>query len=85
MIATPAVRNLIRERKVEHLPSAIQTGTAEGSISFDAYLAELYRAGKVTYETAIASSFDPKGFRDLIEFGSKSAQAQQKSGKSAFR
>src|SRR5512136_454899 len=39
MIATPAVRNLIRERKVEHLPSAIQTSTAEGSVSFDAYLA----------------------------------------------
>jgi twitching motility protein PilT len=71
MIATPAVRNLIRERKVEHLPSAIQTGTSEGSITFDAYLAELYRAGKVTYETAIASSFDPKGFRELIEFGAR--------------
>ncbi|MEO0078363.1 MAG: PilT/PilU family type 4a pilus ATPase [candidate division WOR-3 bacterium] len=71
MVATPAVRNLIRERKIEHLPSAIQTGTAEGSISFDAYLAELYRAGKVTYETAIASAFDPKGFRELVEFGSR--------------
>jgi twitching motility protein PilT len=69
MVATPAVRNLIRERKVEHLPSAIQTGTSEGSVSFDAYLSDLYRAGKVTYETAIASSFDPKGFRELIEFG----------------
>jgi twitching motility protein PilT len=71
MVATPAVRNLIRERKVEHLPSAIQTGTAEGSISFDAYLAELYRANKVTYETAIASAMDPKGFRELVEFGSR--------------
>ena len=69
MVATPAVRNLFRERKVEHLPSAIQTGTSEGSVSFDAYLSDLYRAGKVTYETAIASSFDPKGFRELIEFG----------------
>lgn len=78
MIATPAVRNLIRERKVEHLPSAIQTGTAEGSISFDAYLAEIYRAGKVTYETAIASSSDPKGFRDLIEYGSRAGKGQNK-------
>lgn len=71
MMATPAVRNLIRERKIEHLPSAIQTSSAEGSISFDAYLAELYRAGKVNYETAIASAFDPKGFRELVEFGTK--------------
>ncbi len=71
MMATPAVRNLIRERKIEHLNSAIQTGSAEGSISYDAYLAELYRANKVTYETAIASAFDPKGFRELVEFGAK--------------
>lgn len=69
MVATPAIRNLIRERKIEHLPSAIQTSTAEGSVSFDAYMAELYRSGKVTYETAIATAFDPKGFRDLIEMG----------------
>jgi twitching motility protein PilT len=72
MMATPAVRNLIREKKVEHLPSAIQTGTAEGSISFDAYLAEIYRLGKVTYETAQANAFDVKGLRELIEYGSRS-------------
>ena len=71
MVATPAVRNLIRERKIEHLQSAIQTGSAEGSISFDAYMADLYRVGKITYETAIASAFDPKAFRELIEFGTK--------------
>ncbi len=73
MVATPAVRNLIRERKIEHLPSAIQTGTAEGSVSFDAYLADIYRQGKVSYETAIASAFDPKEFRDLVELGARPA------------
>jgi twitching motility protein PilT len=78
MVATPAVRNLIRERKIEHLPSAIQTSTAEGSVSFDAYMAELYRSGKVSYETAIASAFDPKGFRDLIELGHGAAGGRQK-------
>jgi twitching motility protein PilT len=78
MVATPAVRNLIRERKIEHLPSAIQTSTAEGSVSFDAYMAELYRSGKVSYETAIASAFDPKGFRDLIELGHGAAGGRPK-------
>uniref|UniRef100_A0A7C6EDX3 PilT/PilU family type 4a pilus ATPase n=1 Tax=candidate division WOR-3 bacterium TaxID=2052148 RepID=A0A7C6EDX3_UNCW3 len=71
MMATPAVRNLIRERKIEHLPSAIQTAQSEGSISFDAYLAELYRMGKITYETALANAFDPKGLRELVELGAK--------------
>ncbi len=68
MMATPAVKNLIRERKIEHLPSAIQTSTSEGSISFEAYLAELYKAGKITYETALANATDQKALRDLIEY-----------------
>jgi twitching motility protein PilT len=76
MMATPAVRNLIRESKVEHLPSAIQTGTAEGSISFDAYLAEIYRMGKINYETALANAFDPKALRDLIEYGGRTAASR---------
>jgi twitching motility protein PilT len=71
MMATPAVKNLIRERKIEHLPSAIQTSSAEGSISFDAYLAELYKMGKISYETALANSSDPKALRDLIEYGAR--------------
>jgi|WetSurMetagenome_2_1015567.scaffolds.fasta_scaffold63706_1 twitching motility protein PilT len=78
MMATPAVRNLIRERKTEHLASAIQTGQSEGSISFDMYLSELYRAGKVTYETAIASASDPKGFRELVEFGQRTTSTTKK-------
>ena len=78
MMATPAVRNLIRERKTEHLASAIQTGQSEGSISFDMYLSELYRAGKVTYETAIASASDPKGFRELVEFGQRTSSTTKK-------
>jgi twitching motility protein PilT len=73
MMATPAVRNLIREKKVEHLPSAIQTGTSEGSMSFDSYLAEIYRLGKISYETALANAFDPKQLRDLIEYGGRGA------------
>jgi twitching motility protein PilT len=73
MMATPAVRNLIRERKVEHLPSAIQTGTSEGSISFDAYMAEIYRLGRISYETALANAFDPKALRDLVEYGARTS------------
>jgi twitching motility protein PilT len=71
MMATTAVRNLIRERKIEHLPSAIQTAQSEGSISYDAYLAEQYRMGKITYETALTNAFDPKGLRELVEMVAK--------------
>lgn len=77
MIATPAVRNLIRERKIEHLPSAIQSSIAEGSCTFDSALAELYRAGKITFEMALMNAFDPRALRELVEFGIKSRYAHR--------
>jgi len=27
--------------------------------------------GKITYETALANAFDPKGLRELVELGAK--------------
>ena len=68
---------IVRRVKGMLAEPAIQTSQAEGSISFDMYLAELYRAGKVTYETAVASASDPKGFRELVEFGQRSAAAKK--------
>jgi twitching motility protein PilT len=76
MAATPAVRNLIRERKIEHLPSAIQSSVAEGSCTFDSALAELYRAGKITFEIALMNAFDPRALREMVEFGIKSRYAK---------
>lgn len=77
MIATPAVRNLIRERKVEHLPSAIQSAISEGSCTFDMALAEHYRSGLITFETALANAFDPRALREMVEMGIKSRFAER--------
>ncbi|MFX9181250.1 twitching motility protein PilT, partial [Acinetobacter baumannii] len=35
MVATPAIRNLIRENKTHQIPTMIQTGAAAGNISMD--------------------------------------------------
>ncbi len=75
MVATPAVRNLIRERKIEHLQSAIHSSISEGSCTFDMALAEHYRAGKITFDTALANAFDPRALREMVEFGIKSRKA----------
>ncbi|MEO0091573.1 MAG: PilT/PilU family type 4a pilus ATPase [candidate division WOR-3 bacterium] len=72
MVATPAVRNLIRERKIEHLQSAIHSSISEGSCTFDMALAEHYRSGKITFDTALANAFDPRALREMVEFGIKS-------------
>jgi twitching motility protein PilT len=53
MICTPAIRNLIREGKTHQIASAMQSGGAFGMQTLDQHLAELTRAGTITYETAI--------------------------------
>ncbi len=47
MMATPAIRNLIRENKVPQMYSAIQTGQAVGMQTLDQCLQELVRKGVV--------------------------------------
>jgi len=53
MLATAGVRNMIRERAVEQLRTAIQTGGQLGMRTFDKSLKELYDKGIITYETAL--------------------------------
>lgn len=52
MVATPAVRNLIREGKLQSIPSALQTGSRYGMHTLNQDLARLVQEGAVTYETA---------------------------------
>jgi len=52
LVATPAVRNLIRETKIHQIPSAIQTGAKEGMQSLDQHLRELVKRGKITRDIA---------------------------------
>ncbi len=47
LIATPAVRNLIREQKVSQILSAMQTGRQDGMITMDQSLEELKRQGLI--------------------------------------
>src|SRR5690606_8474346 len=48
MVATPAIRNLIREDKVAQMYSAIQTGQAHGRQTLDQCLQDLDKRGLVT-------------------------------------
>ena len=52
LIATPAVRNIIREGKTHQLEAVIQTGGEFGMQSMDKTLAGLVHAGSVSYEEA---------------------------------
>ncbi len=52
LVATPAVRNIIREGKTHQLDAVIQTGADQGMQSMDKTLVGLVQAGTVTYEEA---------------------------------
>ena len=52
MVATPAIRNLIREAKIHQIYSSMQAGAKHGMHTMDQHLAELVRSGRITYETA---------------------------------
>ncbi len=52
LIATPAVRNIIREGKSHQLEAVIQTGAEYGMQSMDKTLVTLIHNGTVTYEEA---------------------------------
>ncbi len=52
LIATPAVRNIVREGKSHQLEAVIQTGAEFGMQSMDKTLVNLIHAGTITYDEA---------------------------------
>ena len=65
MLATPAIRALIREGKGHQIYSQIQTGGRMGMKTMSSWLADLVRAGKVRVEDAEHSLSDPGEFQVL--------------------
>jgi twitching motility protein PilT len=53
MVATPAIRNLIREGKTHQIYSAMQAGAKFGMQTMDQHLADLVNKGRITYDTGV--------------------------------
>lgn len=69
MVATSAIRNLIREGKTYQIMSSIETGAQYGMQPMDKMLAELHRGGQVSYEEALLRSIDRENFIRLAKGG----------------
>ncbi|MBA7706560.1 hypothetical protein ES703_115414 [subsurface metagenome] len=67
MIATPAVRNLIRERKTFQIPSAIQTGKKYGMQSLDDSIMEHLNKKRISAEEAYAKCNDKAKFLPFLK------------------
>ncbi len=66
MIATPAVRNLIREGKVHQIHNAMQAGGRHGMQTMDHSLMQLVRAGKVDVGAASQRAQAVEEFMNLL-------------------
>jgi twitching motility protein PilT len=66
MIATPAIRNLIRENKTHQIPSMIQTSAAYGMQTMDQNLRDLYIRGFITYEEALSHAINVEELKKMI-------------------
>jgi twitching motility protein PilT len=60
LLGTPAVANMIRERKTFQLPSIMQTGRTLGMLRMDDSLFEHFSSGRISADAAITYSQDPK-------------------------
>ena len=70
LVASEAVRNLIREGKTHQMDTAMQSGIKDGMIMFDMELADLVRRGEVSREVALGYSNDPRSFGIRVGTGS---------------
>jgi twitching motility protein PilT len=59
LVATPAVRNLIKEGKTHQLRNSLLTGQRDGMVSLEQSLSFLVAQGLISYEDAVARSLHP--------------------------
>ena len=75
LLVNSAIRNLIREQKVEQIQVAIQTGGKIGMQTMNQSLAELYFKQKITFQEAMSHSLDPEDLRRLMQRHMSPAQS----------
>ena len=70
MIMSPAIENHIRKAETFKIPSTIQTSKNLGMCLLDDHLLALCREGKISTETALTRSQNPRILKDKLKEGS---------------
>ena len=65
MVATPSIRNLIREQQIEQIPTAMQTGMQYGMNTMDSCLKTLMQKGLVSLDAAMSKIKNKEEFKQL--------------------
>ncbi|MBD2105115.1 type IV pilus twitching motility protein PilT [Leptolyngbya sp. FACHB-261] len=66
MIVTPAISNLIREGKTSQMYSMIQTGAKLGMQTLEKVLADLYKAKKISFDSAMSKTSRPDELQRML-------------------
>jgi twitching motility protein PilT len=66
MVATPAIRNLIREGKTHQIYSMLQAGGRYGMVTMDMSLAQLVKAHRITLDAALERCANEEDLRRLL-------------------
>jgi twitching motility protein PilT len=85
LVATGAVRNLIRENKTYQIGSMIQTGMRQKMQTLDQSLANLVEKQAITFDDALMRAKNPGEFKRLVELAEQgqAAHAAQSPGGAA--
>jgi twitching motility protein PilT len=65
LVATPAIRNLIREGKTHQIYSSLQAGSKFGMHTMDQHLSEMVKSGRITYEVGLEKCHHVEDFNRL--------------------
>lgn len=67
LVATPAVRSIVREGKSHLLNNVIQTSVDMGMMTMEMSLAMLINKGKISFETAQTYTENPEYLKELVK------------------
>jgi twitching motility protein PilU len=75
LLNTPRVQDLVKDGRIEDIKEAMLQSAGEGAMTFDGHLFELFQAGTISEEDALASadSANDLRLRIRLECGSKAA------------
>ena len=76
LINTPLAQDLIRKGEVHSLKDLMSKSNDNGMQTFDQALYELYKAGEITYEDALAHADSANDLRLMIKLGDEGGAAQ---------
>jgi len=67
MVATEAIKSMIRDDKAHQIYSVIQTGARQNMMTMNQALYELYRQGKTSWETVLSHSHNPEDLKRMFQ------------------